>query len=430
MPRSEQSDAEQSDAEWMGMTRRGFCAGGSAALVGGLWGWWGVWGQTVASVAAGDTHPDVAAIDRARILAQAERYLTAAPVTVTSLPSLRSPGGAHDYFSEAVAEADFDAVPVAAPGAPVFTAQRDALFRLGLAVPALTAAYVLTKETRYAEGAAVHLRAWFVAPATRMNPSLDYGSVLAGPKADEGGRLEGILETLPLAEVAVAVRILAESDALSDADVAGVKGWFAAYLTWLTAPQDSGPRLAALARDSKDRNGSSWMLQVAAYTLLTVADASGPANESSAATELRHRFRRVMLRAQMRADGTFPNELRTANPYRNSLENLDLFAGICQLLSTRFESVWEYQLEDGPGMRSAIAYHFPYIADRTKWPFRADAAHFNELPGRRESLLLCARAYQRPEYAALWKELKPDPADEEVLRSLPLRQPLLWARRA
>ena len=172
------------------------------------------------------------------------------------------------------------------------------------------------------------------------------------------------------------------------------------------------------------------MLQVAAYTLLTATDGSGPANESSAATELRQRFRRVMLRAQMRADGTIPNELRTANPYRNSLENLDLFAGICQLLSTRFESVWEYQLEDGPGMRSAIAYHFPYIADRTKWPFEADAAHFNELPGRRESLLLCARAYQRPEYAALWKELKPDPADEEILRSVPMHQPLLWVRKA
>jgi hypothetical protein len=321
---------------------------------------------------------------------------------------------------------------VKAGAAPAFMAHRDALFAMGLAVPALTAAYVLTKEARYAEAVAAHLRAWFVAPATRMNPSLDYGSVLvgAGAKAAAGGRLEGILETLPLAEVAVALRFLVGSDALSDADAAGVKGWFAEYLKWLTAPQDSGPRLAALARDSKDRNGSSWMLQVASYTLLTAADASGPANETSAATGLRQRFRKVMLRAQMRSDGTFPNELRTANPYRNSLENLDLFAGICQLLSTRFESVWEYQLEDGPGMRSAIAYHFPYIADRTKWPFRADLTRFNELPGRRESLLLCARAYQRPEYAALWKELKPDPADEEILRSVPIHQPLLWVRRA
>jgi hypothetical protein len=408
-----------------------------------------VWAQAAASIAAGtaagtaagDTHPDVAVIDRERILAQAAKYVGMAPVTVTSLPCARSPGGAHDYFSEAVAEVDPDAAPVAAPATPPFTAQRDALFAMGLAVPGLAAAYVLTKEVRYAEAAAGHLRAWFVTPETRMTPAMDYGSVLVGVGAGAGvggraesgraesGRPEGILETLPLVEVAKAAPFVEAAGVLSDAELAGVKGWFAAYLKWLTAPQDSGPRLAALARDRKDRNGSSWMLQVAAYTFLSVADASGPANESSAATELRHRFRTVMLRAQMKADGTFPNELRTAYPYRNSLENLDLFAGICQLLTTRFESVWEYQLEDGPGMRSAIAYHFPFIKDRHLWPFRADVSHFSELPGRRESLLLCARAYQRPEYAALWKELKPDPADAEILRSVPMHQPLLWVRR-
>jgi hypothetical protein len=392
----------------------------------------GVWAQGTASIAAGDTHPDVAAIDRERILGHAGRYVGMAPVTVTSLPCSRSPGGAHDYYSEALAEVDPDAAVAAASATPPFTGQRDALFAMGLAVPALAGAYVLTGEERYAVQAAAHLRAWFVTPETAMKPSLDYGSVLVGvgAKAGAGGRPEGILETLPLVEVARAIPFLAASSALSDADLAGVKGWFAAYLLWLTEAHDSGPRLAALARDRKDHNASSWMLQVVAYTLLTATDASGPANETSAAAELRHRFRTVMLRAQMRSDGTFPNELRTAYPYRNSLMNLDLFAGICQLLSTRFESVWEYQLEDGPGMRSAIAYHFPFIADRHLWPFLADASHFNELPGRRASLLFCARAYQRPEYAALWKQLPPDPADAEILRSVPIHQPLLWVRQS
>jgi hypothetical protein len=105
-----------------------------------------------------------------------------------------------------------------------------------------------------------------------------------------------------------------------------------------------------------------------------------------------------------------------------------MLAGICQLLSTRFENVWDYSLEDGPGMRSAIAYHFPFIADRTMWPFRADRQHFDELPGRRASLLFTARAYQRPEYATLWKTLPPDPPDPDILRTMPIHQPLLWVR--
>src|SRR5580704_10375235 len=42
----------------------------------------------------------VAATDRPRILAAANRYLSEQPITVTSSHSERSKGGPHDYFSE------------------------------------------------------------------------------------------------------------------------------------------------------------------------------------------------------------------------------------------------------------------------------------------------------------------------------------------
>ena len=105
-----------------------------------------------------------------------------------------------------------------------------------------------------------------------------------------------------------------------------------------------------------------------------------------------------------------------------------MLACLCFLLSTRFDDVWEYQLEDGPGMRAAMAYHFPFMVNRAKWPYRADAQYFNQLPGRRVSLLFGARAYQRPEYAALWKTLGPDPPHVELQQTMPVRQPLLWVR--
>jgi hypothetical protein len=401
------------------------------------------------------TRPDVAAIDHDRILAAAARYLTHTPTPITALQCPRSPGTIHDYYSEAEPELDRDAAAPGAPtpksnAAPPFTAHRDALFALGLAVPTLAAAHLLTGEQRYADHAALHLRAWFVDPATSMAPSLDFGQVVASsatsspsedrvtvrdnssfgavPVASAGGRFQGILETLPLAEIAQAIPFVASSGALSEADIKALHAWFAAYLLWLTQPHDSGPRLAALARDRKDHHATSWLLQVSAYTTLSVPEGDVAKSEDSGLAELRHRFKTVTLRAQIAADGTFPHELTSVTPYRDSLFNLDLMAGVCQLLSTRFESVWDYSLEDGPGMRSAIAYHFPFVADRGLWPFRADTTHFGELPGRRASLLLSARAYQRPEYAALWKTLPPDPATPEILRTLPIHQPLLWVR--
>jgi hypothetical protein len=440
MPLTPKTDATTAAAP----SRRDFCGSAAALLLarGGLLRAASLAAQAQLSPAATATRPDVAAIDHDRILAAAARYLMQLPTPIPSLQCARSPGTAHDYYSEAepasLAEGESPAAPGPStpagsstkPGAPTtaspqpFTAHRDALLTLGLAVPALAAAHLLTGDESYAGHAALWLRAWFVDPATRMTPRLDYGRVALGQPA--GGSFEGILETLPLVEVAQAIPFLAA--ALSQTDLLWLRAWFASYLRWLTEPEDSGPRLPALARDRKDHHGTSWLLQVSAYATLTAPIGDAPKNESSALDELRHRFRTITLRAQIAADGSFPHELTSSTPYRDSLFNLDMMAAICQLLSTRFESLWEFQLDDGPGMRSAIAFHFPFIADRALWPFRADADHFDQLPARRASLLLAARAYQRPEYAALWKMLPPDPSAPDVLRTLPIHQPLLWVR--
>jgi hypothetical protein len=441
-------------SETVAPSRRNFCCTASALLLSrcGLLRAASLAAQAQPSRPATATRPDVAAIDRDRILAAAARYLTQPPTSLTSLPCARSPGSPHDYYSEAEPSALAEGEPNAGasapagpgpkagpsstapagssskPGAsstpPPFTAHRDALFTLGLAVPALAAAYLLTGDERYAEQAALWLRAWFVDPATRMTPRLDYGQVVPGQPAS--GSFAGILETLPLVEVAQSIPFLAA--ALTPSDRLALQAWFAAYLRWLTGTEDSGPRLSALARDRKDHHGTSWLLQASAYTLLTAPAGDRPISETPALDELRHRFRTVTLRAQIAADGSFPHELTSPTPYRDSLFNLDMMAAVCQLLSTRFESLWDYQLDDGPGMRSAIAFHFPFIADRTLWPFRADAEHFDQLPARRASLLFSARAYRRTEYAALWKTLPPDPPAPGILRTLPIHQPLLWVR--
>jgi hypothetical protein len=420
-------------------TRRDFCSKvascwGAAALVGT-----GLPIRAVAQATSGPawrlsppppatpSRPDVAAVDHDRILAAAGRSLNLAPTPLTALPCPRSPGTVHDYYSES--ESDTGSATNSSSRADPYLAHRDALYTLGLAVPALAAAYLLTADERYAAHALLHLRVWFVNSATRMTPKLDFGATPLSqtPPADTvGGTFQGILETLPLVEIAQAIPFLAVSPVFSEAELKRLQAWFAAYLDWLTRPEDSGPRLPALARDRKDHHGTSWLLQVSAYSSLAVPPGDISRSEDNALAALRHRFQSVTLRAQISSDGKFPHELSTDTPYRNSLFNLDMLAAVCQLLSTRFDNLWDYSLEDGPGMRAAIAYHFPFISDRTLWPFRADVSHFSELPCRRASLLFCARAYQRPEYAALWKTLKPESTSPDIDHSVPIHQPLLW----
>jgi hypothetical protein len=344
------------------------------------------------------TRPDVAVIDHDRILSAADLFLKQPPTPLPAFDAPNSPGPPNDYFSEL----------------GNFTAHRDALLSFAHIVPALTAAYVITKDERYAKHAVSHLHAWFITPETAMTPSLEFAQVIPPLKT---GRPEGLIEAVHLAEVAQSIQFLSNSEALTPQNLTVIAKWFSDYLDWLNSS-----RTAGLARDMRDHNGSSWLLQAAACARLNRKD-DGPL------TTLRHQFRTTTIRAQITFDGTFPRELTTPNPYRNTLFNLDLLAGCCELLSTRFENVWDYELQDGPGMRVAVAKLYPFIANRRSWPYRADAEFFNELPLRRPALLFAARAYSRPEYAETWRTLPPATSNPELDRTFPIRQPLLWVTR-
>ncbi len=401
----------------MPSTRRTFCVQATSLLLTPRL----LLSQTPLHAPPSTTHPDVAAIDHDRILHLADSYLKQPPVPLTTLPSPRSPGTPHDFYSEAEDYWPNAADPTGPytqragqPNPDAFTAHRDALLNLSLYVPALTAAFVITKDAKYANQAVAHLRAWFIEPTTSMTPSLLLGQVILPAKT---GRPEGVVEAVHLAEVAQSIPFLTTSEALSDTDLAAIQKWFTDYLEWLNTA-----RLAGLARDMRDHNGSSWLLQAASCAHLNTKD-------DRPLTTLRHQFRSATLRAQISAEGTFPRELATPIPYRLSLFNLDMLAAICDLLSTRFESVWDYELQDGPSMRVAIARQFPFILHRGAWPYKADATHFTDLPLRQPSLLFAARAYNRPEYADLWRTLPPDTTKPELQRTFPIRQPLLWVTR-
>src|SRR5258705_13555556 len=104
--------------------------------------------------------------ERARVLAAADRYLKEVPVTVTASSSPRSAGGPHDFFSEG----DYWWPDPKNPDGPYiqrdgmsnpanFTEHRKYLLRLSVQVPALAAAWKITRGERYAKHAGRHLRA-------------------------------------------------------------------------------------------------------------------------------------------------------------------------------------------------------------------------------------------------------------------------------
>lgn len=402
------------------MNRREFCWGaglavGTAIAPGGLRG-------LERAGSAGKpliTAREIAEIDRGWVLEGANKYLSDKPITITAYHSPRSKGGKHDYFSEG----DYWWPDPKNPGGPYirrdgysdpanFNSHREALIRLSLQVPALMSAYLMTREMRYARHAALHMRAWFLDPATRMNPSLTYAQAIWGITP---GRGTGIIDTLHLIEVTRAAMHLDRTGALNADEVAGVKKWFAEYLNWMRTSKNGKDEEAA-----KNNHGSCWVAQAAAFAAYT-------GNEECLAF-CRERFKSVLLPAQMAPNGSFPLELARTKPYSYSLFNMDALGIVCEIASrgSAADDLWQFMPANGDRYKKAVDFMVPYIEDKSKWPYKKDVEYWDDLPNRQPSLLFAGLAYGEPKYIALWRKLRPMPKTAEIIRNFPVRQPLLW----
>ena len=357
----------------------------------------------------------VAANDRKRILSAADRYLAEKPVTVTASHSDRSPGGPHDFYSEG----DYWWPDPKNPGGQYvrrdgesnsanFNGHREAMIRLSLMVPALTAAWLLTSQKKYADHAGMHLRAWFVDPATRLNPNLQYAQAIFGVTK---GRGTGIIDTLHLVEVARAATLLTTANAIDGGPA--VKDWFVQYLEWMRTSKNGQEE-----RDAKNNHGTCWVLQAGEFARFT--------GDEEVMQWCRDRFRTTIVPDQIAPDGSLPLELTRTKPYSYSLFDMDVLCGIAQSLSTSKENLWAFSTPDGRGLKKMMAFMYPFIKDKSKWPYAHDVEHWDDFPARNPALLFSGLAYDQQDYIALWKTLNPDPTVPEVIRNFPLRQPILW----
>jgi hypothetical protein len=360
---------------------------------------------------------DVAAFDKARVTKAANQYLVEKPITITASVSPRSAGGKHDFFSEG----DYWWQNPENPNGPYiqrdgmsnpdnFADHRRYLMRLSVQVPALAAAWQLTRKKIYAKKAAEHLRAWFLNDATRMNPNLQYAQAIKGITT---GRGIGIIDTIHLVEVARSIEILEGAKVFKRAEIEGIKKWFADYLAWMTTSKNGQDE-----REAKNNHGTCWVMQVAAFAHLT--------GNKELLEYCRNRFKTTLVPNQIEAEGSFPQELRRTKPYSYSLFNLEAFAVICQILSTKEDNLWKFETTDGRGVERAMEFMFPFIKDKKMWTRPPDVMYDKEFPMRQSSLLFSGIALGRADYIEVWKTLPADSGVEEVIRNFFIRQPVLW----
>ena len=128
----------------------------------------------------------------------------------------------------------------------------------------------------------------------------------------------------------------------------------------------------------------------------------------------------------MAPDGSFPPETKRTKPYGYSLFNLDALATLCQILNTTTDNRWAYQTPDGRGIRKGIEFLFPFVRDKNTWPFPRDVMYWNDWPVAPPFLVFGAVPYGSQPWLSCWQHLNHAPDVPEVVRNLPVRNPLIW----
>ncbi|MCF8381555.1 MAG: alginate lyase family protein [Bacteroidales bacterium] len=355
--------------------------------------------------------------EKERVLNLSEKYWDELPVTVTSFSCDRSAGGIHDFYSEGdywwpdPENADGPYIRkdgLSNPGN--FSEHRHAMIRLNQIVGAMASAYILTGEDKYVDKAMEHLKAWFISEETMMNPSLLYAQAIKGLYT---GRGIGIIDALHLIEVARSVKVMENSSRISGEDLSALKGWFSEFLTWISTHEYGKEEMV-----HPNNHGTCWALQASVY-----ADLTGNTEIMDYCAD---RFKSSIIPLQMAEDGSLPLELARTKPYGYSIFNLDAMSTLAQVLTMAGYDLWNFKTPDGKSMELGMNFLFPYIEDKASWPYGEDVLYFDEYPVRQAFMVLGGLAYDKPEFIETWLTLESDPENDEVMRNMIVKNPLLW----
>lgn len=301
-------------------------------------------------------------VELAALAAKAPAALPAPITTVAEKTQLPASGDVHDYVSYAryywPDPAKPDGLPFVSHDGKhnheqVARGDRPRIDKIADAVGALAAAWHLHRDEAAARRAGEWLRAWFVTPATRMNPHLEYAQVRLGHNGNKGSPA-GMLDTRVFAQVIDGLRLLEDSPALTPAEHAAIRAWFAAYLQWFTTAKN-----ALAERAAKNNHGSWYFAQVIPMARYVGRDdlARELVGESKA-----------LLSRQIQPDGSQPEEIRRVDGLGYSRFNLEAQAIVARHAKALGIDLWNYTAPNGASLRKALDFLKPYNQAPEKWP--------------------------------------------------------------
>ncbi len=293
----------------------------------------------------------------------AQKALTAAgPFTVTSKGSTPPSGDKHDYMSQAPY---FWPDPKKPDGLPYIRrdgernpeinkiTDHSTLDKLEDATETLALAYYLKGEEAYARKAVELLRVFFIDPATKMNPNLQYAQFIPGVNT---GRGIGLIETRGLTRVVDAIGLLDGSPALTQKDYLDLRSWFAEFLRWMQESKNGRDESAA-----KNNHGTYYDVQVTALALFL--------GKEDLAKSILQTAKQKRITLQIETDGRQPLELVRTKAWGYSVGNLDGLMLLARLGENVGIDLWHFETSDGRSIQKALDFLLPFGLGDKKWEY-------------------------------------------------------------
>jgi len=307
---------------------------------------------------------DLNRLDRERVLADADEWMSARIVTVLDKKGSSPSGDPHDYVSYG---RYWWPDPSSSNGLPfirrdghsnreqIALGDRLRWGRMVDSVETLAQAWALNGDEQYASRAGDWVRAWFVTPSTRMNPSLDYAQVRMGHNGNLGSNW-GLIDVRDIVGLIDALRLLRGSAALSGSDQDQVNRWLADYLDWLVTSENGKLERAA------PNNHGTW------YLYQTIAIARHLGLEAQARELAREGFARI--ENQFGPNGSQPLEIVRADGLSYSIFNLEAQFQVAALAAPLGVDLWHYTAPNGASLRRGLEYLSPFNSAPQTWPHR------------------------------------------------------------
>jgi len=298
------------------------------------------------------------ALDQLRV--DAERALAERPASVMDKSRTPPSGDKHDYLSQAPY---FWPDPTKLDGLPYLRrdgernpevdrgTDRPALGRMMGAVHTLALAWFFMHDERYAAHAALLVRTWFIAPATRMHPHMDFAQYIPGVNT---GRGIGLIETAHLGELCDDLALLDGAKAWSADDARAFRDWLGAYFAWLTASKNGRDEAAA------ENNHGTWYDAQAAHLAFVLGRDEVAKKILTAGLKRRLEF-------EIEPDGSQPRELARTKSLGYSTMNLEAMFTNARLAAHAGVDWWQHAGADGRSLRRALDYLAPFVDPAKPW---------------------------------------------------------------